>query len=78
MVASESNLFTGIEQAGSEVRSSITKSADLLTQKTMAFEDRCSVQQRGHSPAGSFTYISGSESQTGFQCTCCHQGMGLK
>ena len=47
MVASESNLFTGTEQAGLEVRSSITKSAALLSQKTMSFKDRCAVQQRG-------------------------------
>lgn len=41
MVASESNLSTGTEQAGLEVRSLITKSAALLSQKAMSFQDRC-------------------------------------
>lgn len=35
MVGSESNQFTRMEQAGLEVRSLITKSAALISQKTI-------------------------------------------
>lgn len=67
-----------MEQAGLEVRSLITKTAALLSQKTISFKDRSAVQQRRHSPATGFTYGSGLESQTGSQCACCHQEIELK
>lgn len=43
MVASESNLITAREQAGLDERSSVTKSAALLSQKNMSFKDRSAV-----------------------------------